>query len=420
MATVKFYLKNPKDKTGQLRKDEVSIDLVLTVSRDERERIPTGERIIPKYWDKRTKEVKANFRGHLEINSHLSELKEKTLEVWRNNKGLAFGELRGLVRKAVRGEDQSFLQKKTINEWVESFIKDAPVKDSSKQVYNSSFDHLKNYAAKYNIDLTWDLFDLDFYTHFTKYLWSIGHSDNTVGKVVKTLKTFIREAFDRGLHTNLNFQKKGFKVIHSEADEVYLSEQEINAIHNVQGLSRKEEVSKQMFVFACWVGLRFSDLSKLNPNQVLTGLKGKMLRITTTKTGEDVIIPMHPVAEEIWDSWQGLPPKQISNPKFNKHLKTIAEKAKLTIPVQRRKTVRGKVTIEWVPKYKMVKAHTARRSFATNCYLLGVPKASIMAVTGHKTEKAFNKYLRITKEQHANIMAEFFNKQPEQANMKVG
>jgi hypothetical protein len=41
---------------------------------------------------------------------------------------------------------------------------------------------------------------------------------------------------------------------------------------------------------------------------------------------------------------------------------------------------------------------------------MGVPIQTIMAVTGHKTEKAFKKYIRITKEQLANIMMEYFNK----------
>ena len=162
-------------------------------------------------------------------------------------------------------------------------------------------------------------------------------------------------------------------------------------------------------MFDCWVGLRYSDLSKLNPNQVTKSLKGKpMLKVTTTKTGEDVMIPLHPIAEEIWNSWQGRPPKPISNPKFNKHIKTLAAEAKLNTLVQKRNTIKGQVTIEWVEKHTMVKAHTARRSFATNCYLMGIPSRTIMAVTGHRTEKAFLKYIRVTKEQHADILASYF------------
>ena len=58
------------------------------------------------------------------------------------------------------------------------------------------------------------------------------------------------------------------------------------------------------------------------------------------------------------------------------------------------KTIGGKRKTYSKPKYKMITTHTARRSFASNLTLAGVPKQYIMAVTGHKTERAFNKYIQ--------------------------
>jgi len=49
----------------------------------------------------------------------------------------------------------------------------------------------------------------------------------------------------------------------------------------------------------------------------------------------------------------------------------------------------------------MISSQTARRSFATNEYLNGTPSITIMAVTGHKTEKAFLKYIKVTPKEHA-------------------
>ena len=40
-----------------------------------------------------------------------------------------------------------------------------------------------------------------------------------------------------------------------------------------------------------------------------------------------------------------------------------------------------------------------RRSGATNMYLAGIPSIAIMKVTGHKTEREFMKYIKITEEQ---------------------
>lgn len=54
-----------------------------------------------------------------------------------------------------------------------------------------------------------------------------------------------------------------------------------------------------------------------------------------------------------------------------------------------------------VDKCDLVKTHTARRSGATNMYLTGIPTIAIMKITGHKTEKKFMKYIKITEEQTA-------------------
>ena len=59
-----------------------------------------------------------------------------------------------------------------------------------------------------------------------------------------------------------------------------------------------------------------------------------------------------------------------------------------------------------VPKYMLVKTHTARRSFCTNAYLAGVPVIDIMAISTHTTESSFMRYIKVTKEQQADRMAQ--------------
>ena len=64
------------------------------------------------------------------------------------------------------------------------------------------------------------------------------------------------------------------------------------------------------------------------------------------------------------------------------------------------------------PKHKLITAHTARRSFATNAFLAGVPTIQIMKLTGHKTEKVFMTYIKITGKENARKLQlhPFFNK----------
>ena len=60
------------------------------------------------------------------------------------------------------------------------------------------------------------------------------------------------------------------------------------------------------------------------------------------------------------------------------------------------------------PKWEMIGTHTARRSFATNAYKAGIPSITIMAITGHRTETAFLKYIKVTLEEHAEKMQEIW------------
>ena len=48
-------------------------------------------------------------------------------------------------------------------------------------------------------------------------------------------------------------------------------------------------------------------------------------------------------------------------------------------------------------KWLEIRTHTARRSFATNAYLTGIPMRDIMQVTGHRSTESFLKYIRVTK-----------------------
>jgi hypothetical protein len=60
-------------------------------------------------------------------------------------------------------------------------------------------------------------------------------------------------------------------------------------------------------------------------------------------------------------------------------------------------------------KWEMIMTHTSRRSFCTNMYLRGVPNPTIMAISGHKTEKNFMKYIKATGVEHADIMRKYWD-----------
>ena len=96
----------------------------------------------------------------------------------------------------------------------------------------------------------------------------------------------------------------------------------------------------------------------------------------------------HDVILKILEKNKGRLPKPISIQKNNEYLKEIGQK----IPLLKAAFVKS-MTKEGIKKksiyqkWEMITSHTARRSFATNEYLAGTPTLTIMAITGHKTEK---------------------------------
>jgi integrase len=53
-----------------------------------------------------------------------------------------------------------------------------------------------------------------------------------------------------------------------------------------------------------------------------------------------------------------------------------------------------------------ISSHTARRSYITNKYLEGVRPFLLMKITGHKTEKSFFTYLKLSKDEAAKQLEE--------------
>ena len=58
-----------------------------------------------------------------------------------------------------------------------------------------------------------------------------------------------------------------------------------------------------------------------------------------------------------------------------------------------------------ISKHDLIKTHTARRTGITNLYLAGIPTLAIQKLSGHKTEVNLLKYIKVTKEQNADILA---------------
>jgi integrase len=220
----------------------------------------------------------------------------------------------------------------------------------------------------------------------------------------------MNEAIDRNLTKNLEYKNRRFTVLTEQVDKIYLTQSELKIIYELDltGFPRLSRV-RDLFIVASYTGLRFSDLIQVKPENILND--ATQIKIRTEKTSELIVIPLHKYVKEIIKKYDGSLPNVISIQKMNEYLKEIGEKAEINATVKTAITRGGKTDNTLHKKYELISSHTARRSFATNAYLMDVPSISIMKITGHKTESSFMKYIRISQEDNANKLVNhpFFN-----------
>ncbi len=325
------------------------------------------------------------------------------------------------LREILNYNNESMQVKETLLSFVDKIIEQTairtndrtgkPISKNTIKVYNQC----KRLLTEFNktvrkIDFV--NIDLDFYHDFREFMLKKEYSPNTIAKHTITLKTILNEATERGVNTNLAFKSKRFKAPQIEVETIFLNESELTEIYN-KDFSKfpKLDRVRDLFLIGCYTGLRFSDFSQITPKNI----KDNNFEVTTQKTNETVLIPIHPRVKAIMAKYEGkyvnsLPPS-IANQNMNIYLKDLCEMVDCLKVDINKTSKKGNLTLhETVKKYKLVTTHTARRSFATNLYLQGFPAINIMKLTGHKTEKSFLKYIKITPTDNAKRLELHWNK----------
>lgn len=218
---------------------------------------------------------------------------------------------------------------------------------------------------------------------------------NYIDKQIKTLKQIVTTAIEEGYVER--FTWKGIKSEKRDVDSVYTNFNEIQLLYDEQLTKETEILVRDKYVLNCFLGMRYSDLNKLEPHFFTKKNIGNKEFIVYTgrakKTDHKIEFAVHPMAQEILEKYNYDVPK-LSAKEFNDILKIVAHRAGLR-GLERIREIRGTETIiRDVPKYELMSSHAGRRSFCTNFYNEGVSIATIMSISGHLTEKEFRKYIK--------------------------
>lgn len=223
---------------------------------------------------------------------------------------------------------------------------------------------------------------------------------STLIGVKNSLTVILNRIEKEGYNVNWDFSEWKFQK--EEGTAVYLTPEEIGRINGLI-LPPETALIRDLFLVGCWTGLRFADYSNLTTKNIVN----ITIQLKTKKTGTKVIIPIHWMVRGVLNRNNNtFPLLECSQQYFNIAVKKICKKAGIDNPVLIERTEGNKQIKKTLKKYELVASHTARRSFATNMYLAGVAVAKIMLLTGHVTEEAFFRYIRISKLENARELAD--------------
>jgi integrase len=416
MGDVNFYLKKAEAKTGK--------SLIYLQFRYKGQKLvfAFGETIDPGNWNYNKQRVKGNTAttgdGKHYLNDLLDNLEKECKSAY--NKEIKNGiPLPRTLKKYL----QDFLNQNTdkakqeenkptlyglLDRFIDGEIRKKGGKQKSEKTcenYNAVKLHLQDFEKNKRYRIDFNTITLDFFHSYVTFL-ERGYSTvrankskivklkpNSVAKDIRVIKAIMNKAVSLGYTNNVDFRHDDFSYSEEDIDAIYVKENEIERLFKFDFNNERLNNVKDLFVFGCFVGLRFSDYSNVKPENLVENEGEQFIHMKTQKTGEWVYIPCHPIVLAMFEKYMQNPnklPKTISVQRFNVYIKEACQIAGFT------ETGRL-ITEPEKPLFQCVSSHTCRRSFATNLFLQGFPAKEIMKITGHKTEESFNKYIRITK-----------------------
>lgn len=196
----------------------------------------------------------------------------------------------------------------------------------------------------------------------------------TINKTIQRFRKPIKEAIAEGFLAKDPFTLHKPGKVRKEL--VFLSVDELYILENHQFHQTRLQLVKDLFIFCCYTGLAYNEMSNLKKEHILKGFDGNhWIRMTRQKTGKVISIPLLPKARAILGKYENngdyaLP--RFSNQKINSYLKEIGAIVGIN---------------------KSITHHMARKTFASTVLLYNdVPMEIVSELLGHSSIKITQEY----------------------------
>lgn len=195
-----------------------------------------------------------------------------------------------------------------------------------------------------------------------------------------------------------------YKLKFNRHKKEYLSKEELKIFEEAELDIKRYDIVRDVFVFACYTGLSYTDLRQLNENNIVRGIDGDYWIFTQREKNEQPVkIPLLDKALSILDNYKSYSELNngkllpvYSNQKINVYIKDIA--ASLEI-------------------YKHLTFHSARHTFATTVTLSnGVPIETVSKMLGHTKISTTQVYARVLEQKISNDIRDLRSKLEQENN----
>lgn len=397
---VSFNLREPKSK------NPTNIHLVCRVNGKQiKINIGTQYNVLPEHWDKVTQTAIINnslekiYSEHnTEINKRIKECR-KLFDEWKTyiaeNTNLLY-DSETLLRRYITGLSDS-LNSNPI-EWFHYFNNNiSTAKDTTKRKYKFDIQSFQKFIEEKKIKLhSFDSLTYEVLKEYEKYLTDKKLKASTIRDKTTALLMLLNNAENYNLIDLTKNRINKYKKLENKAKEdnhVYLTEEEIQSIYNLE-LSGKKKVVRDIFITQYYLGQRISDMTLETAI-----IKENEIELIQQKTNERVTVPLfNNIVKDILAEYNNSFPTKIvsSRTTMNKVIKEVAKEAGINEILNYKEQIGNKIEISKKEKWELITTHTARHSFSTNMLLRGYSGEIIKKITGHRTDSAFQTYNNIT------------------------
>ena len=386
----------------------------------------TGYRIDVAKWDLDKQKVKNGYTNKLkqsagEINTDLLRQYTEIQNIFKEYEvhdlmptieqiKCAFNER---IKRSSNEVKETEKEEPTLDFWkaFERFVAECGKLNNWTHATYEKFNAVKNHLREFDEGLSLKSFTESYLNDYMDFLQKKDMRNSTINKQMDYLKWFLRWCTKKGYCHNTAYEDFNPKLKSAPKKVIFLTNDELNKLktveipHNKQYLERVRDV----FLFCCFSGLRYSDVYNLKRSDV----KPDHIEITTVKTADSLIIELNNHSKAILEKYKDIHFEDhkalpvISNQKMNVYLKELGELADINDPV-RETFYKGSKRIDIVtPKYALLGTHAGRRTFICNALALGIPAQVVMKWTGHSDYKAMKPYIDIADNIKADAMSRF-------------